>query len=79
MANNIMLDLETMGNTPTSAIIAIGAVRFDKKIKGKFYGVIDLESCLEDGLTVDASTIMWWMQQSDAARKAFEQRNRDVE
>jgi len=74
MTNNIMLDLETMGTTPTSAIIAIGAVCFDKKIKGKFYGVVDLQSSVDVGLTVDASTIMWWMQQSDAARKAFKRK-----
>lgn len=29
--NNLMLDLETMGNTPNSPVISIGAVFFDPK------------------------------------------------
>lgn len=29
--DNVMLDLETMGNGPEAAIVAIGAVEFDLK------------------------------------------------
>ena len=74
MANNIMLDLETMGTTPTSAIIAIGAVRFDKRLKDTFYKVVDLQSSVDVRLTMDASTVMWWLQQSAAARKALKRK-----
>jgi exodeoxyribonuclease VIII len=86
---HIMLDLETMGVGPNSAIIAIGAVEFEldyelgvvekgeeSLVKGSvgnsFYSVIDLDSCIKSGLTMDASTVLWWMQQSDDARKQFD-------
>ena len=95
---HVMLDLETMGVRPTSAIIAIGAVAFEMPrlaeggfdatdgknliIPGKtgeeFYCVIDLESCVQAGLTLDASTILWWMQQSDEARKQFDRPGVDI-
>jgi exodeoxyribonuclease VIII len=69
---NIMLYLETLGNSANSVIIAIGAVKFDSTGLGEeFYEVIDAESCVQDGLTMEASTAMWWMQQSDEARWAF--------
>lgn len=68
----IMLDIETMGNGTNSAIIAIGAVAFDdNKITNKFYSEVNLQSSIENGGNVDGSTVMWWMQQSDDARKAF--------
>lgn len=69
---HVMVDLETMGTRSTSAIVAIGAARFDEKGVGEtFYQVVDLESSMDAGLTVDASTIMWWLGQSEAARKAL--------
>ncbi len=74
--NNIMLDLETMGTGANSAIIAIGAVRFDKDgIKAKFCATINLQSSIDFGLEIDANTVIWWMDQSDEARKAFKSGN----
>lgn len=61
---DIMVDIETLGKSPGSVILSIGAVAFDigtGDINDKFYGVIDLESSLHNGLKVDASTILWWM------------------
>ncbi len=69
--NRIMLDLETMGTNSNAAIIAIGAVRFDKKVTDKFYEVVTLQSCVDAGLEMDASTVMWWMDQSKEARDQF--------
>lgn len=69
---HLMLDLETMGNKSKSAILSIGAVEFDIEtgITGKvFYQRINLQSCLNAGLIVNASTVMWWLQQSEEARK----------
>lgn len=70
---NIMLDLETMGISSNAAIIAIGAVEFDDDlgITDEFYTTIDLQSCIDKGLILDASTIIWWMKQGDDARKEF--------
>jgi DNA polymerase III epsilon subunit-like protein len=71
---DVMLDLETMGKKSNSALVSIGAVEFNL-ITGEtgreFYEVIDLQSCLDVGLKVNASTIYWWLQQSQAARDAI--------
>ena len=71
---DIMLDLETMGNGSDAAIIAIGAVEFDVEageLGREFYTTVDLESSVGAGGVIDASTVLWWMQQSDEARKEF--------
>lgn len=68
---HIMVDLETMGNKSNSCIVSIGALEFDLdtgETGREFYYNIHLESCLDCGLTVDAHTVMWWLQQSDQAR-----------
>lgn len=69
-----MLDLETFGNKPNSVIVSIGAVQFDintGKLGKEFYCNVNPTSCLYYGLEVDGSTLMWWMGQSDEARKAL--------
>lgn len=72
MKKHIMLDLETMGIRPDAAIIAIGAVVFDHEGTGRtFYIPVQLQSSMDNGGTVDASTIIWWMKQPDAARQLF--------
>lgn len=71
---HVMIDLETMGNTQNSPVIAIGAVYFDPKTGEtgeEFYSEISLESCQKSGLEPDASTILWWLKQSDEARSKF--------
>jgi exodeoxyribonuclease VIII len=72
--DDVMLDLETMGNGPDAAIVAIGAVEFDLKsgeIGERFYAVIDLESSVEFGGVMDAETVLWWLKQTEAARAEF--------
>lgn len=69
---HVMLDIETLGNSSNSAIISIGAVAFDEtRIGREFYLNVDPQSCIDAGLKIDVSTIMWWMGQSDAARAVF--------
>jgi len=66
-----MIDLETMSTRPNAAIVAIGAVAFNfatLEIGPKFYTVIDLRSAQDVGLHVDGDTVLWWLQQNDAAR-----------
>lgn len=70
--NNVMVDLETLDNTPTSVIIAIGAVAFDETGIGRtFYNVVSAKSCTDVGLTIGADTVMWWMKQDIKAKAAF--------
>lgn len=69
-----MIDIETLGNGPTSVILSIGVIAFDPNsnaIGQDFHQLITIDSCLRKGLTVDGSTIQWWMTQPDAARELF--------
>ena len=63
---HIMIDLETMGTTPGCPILSIGAVAFDADgVKnGTFYSAIKLA----ENPTVSASTLLWWLDQSEEAR-----------
>jgi DNA polymerase III epsilon subunit-like protein len=59
-----MIDIETLGIEPGSAILSIGAVRFDLDGLGEeFSCIVDLESCQEAGLEIDANTLEWWLSQ----------------
>ena len=68
-----MLDLETMSSNSNAAIVSIGACKFsvDKGIEDTFYINVKLTSSIAAGLHVDGDTVMWWMNQSDEARKAL--------
>ena len=72
--DQVMVDLETLGNGSNAVIIAIGAVEFEatsSKLGREFYCVVDGQSCVDAGMKVDVSTVMWWMKQDTAARAAF--------
>lgn len=68
-----MLDLETMGNGNRAAIIAIGAVMFNASgvKEDGFYAQVSLDDSVRQGLEMDTSTVLWWLQQSEEARAAF--------
>lgn len=71
---DVMIDLETMGNGPSAAITAIGAVEFNVEVGTlgrRFYDIVDLKSSVAAGGTMDVSTVLWWLQQSDEARAEF--------
>ena len=71
---HVMLDSETLGVSKDAVVCSIGAVIFapnTTKISGEFHQHIDWQSAIDDGRVVDASTVQWWMAQSDAARKAL--------
>ena len=70
---HIMIDLETMGIRPSSAIVSIGAVHFNEtEILSEFHVPISLASSVELGLTTDQSTVNWWMKQSSEARSSWQ-------
>lgn len=69
--NHLMIDIETMGNQSYSAILSIGAVEFDIETgeTGKtFHLRINMQSCIDAELKINADTILWWMQQSEESR-----------
>ena len=68
----IMVDIETLGTQPGCVILSIGAVEFNDKGLGKeFYVQISPESCTDWGLKIEPRTVMWWLEQNEAARKTL--------
>jgi DNA polymerase III epsilon subunit-like protein len=69
MKTQVMIDLESLGTKPGSALVALGAVKFGNgEILAEFYERIDVESCVQLGLEMDTSTVMWWLKQADGPR-----------
>ncbi|HBZ9264399.1 TPA: 3'-5' exoribonuclease [Citrobacter freundii] len=71
---HLMVDMETMGNSPDAPIVSIGAVFFDPSTGNtgaEFYRVVNLESSMSFRMKPDASTIQWWLKQSSEARSAI--------
>lgn len=59
---HVMLDLETLGTGNDAVILSIGAVKFDERaILDRFHVAIDPSSCQAHGLSIDARTVMWWL------------------
>ncbi|WP_339140668.1 3'-5' exonuclease [Pseudoalteromonas galatheae] len=68
---DVMLDIETMGQGPRAAIITIGACFFDPMtgdIGAGFEVSVDLSSSAML-CEMDASTVLWWLEQDDEARQ----------
>lgn len=79
--NHVMFDLETLGLTPGSIILSIGAVFFDPetgKMGPEFYANIDRASCEAAGLTADPKTEAWWREQSPEARERLYENQRPL-
>ena len=72
MTTHVMIDLETWGTLPGSALRSIGAVTFSpygaSHIEQTFYANIDQDSCEAVGLTIDPETLAWWARQSIEAQ-----------
>ena len=60
---DVVLDLETFGVAPGSAVVSIGAVCVDSG--DEFYTVIDKPSG-----AVDAESVRWWLEQAEDVRGA---------
>jgi hypothetical protein len=65
-----MVDIETLGIEPGAAILSIGACTFGRDAVGdSFSRSVDLESCQDRGLEIDAGTLQWWLDQDEPARE----------
>lgn len=70
--DRVMVDIETLGIEPGAAILSIGAVRFnDDGLGEEFYAEINLPSCQQAGLEIDATTLEWWLGQDDVVREVL--------
>ncbi|UGB26378.1 3'-5' exoribonuclease [Methylorubrum sp. B1-46] len=72
---HVMVDIETLGTAPGSAILSIGAVAFDPftELLGVcFEANINLADAVDRGLTIDPQTVIWWAGQGqDAIASTF--------
>lgn len=60
---HLMIDIETLGVTPFSAVLSVAAVKFDPatgEIGDSFYVNIDRDSSVALGLMVDEKVEEWW-------------------
>lgn len=68
---DVMIDFETLGNGENKCVCQIGAVFFDKttgELGSEFKANIDASSHVKLGGALDASTVYWWLAQSEEAR-----------
>jgi len=70
---DLMIDTETLGKRHDAALLSIGAVFFDLQtctLGPTFNRTINLVSSVAHGGQMEAGAVLWWLRQSDAARKA---------
>lgn len=75
MSQHVMVDLETWGTAPGSALRSIGAIVFNPRtglLGDTFYANVDWPSQEAVGLTKEQDTIDWWSQQGEAAQRVLE-------
>lgn len=81
MANDIMVDLETLDTNPNCVILSIGAVRFSPTGMG-IVEKIELKPTIEDQTeqyrrTISEDTLQWWGKQNpQAIEEAFSESGR---
>lgn len=71
---DIMVDLESMGLQPDSAIVGVGLVEFDLSkglIGNSFFRAINLGDSVRRGCSIDAGTVAWWLSQTKEAQNAI--------
>lgn len=69
MTIRLMLDFETLSLKENAVLLSIGACTFDPAtgdIGHTFYTAIDPRT--QPGRDISASTVLWWLDQDDAAR-----------
>ena len=69
----VMIDFETFGNGKQSCLAQVGACDFypDGTIGRTFKKNIDAEDSERNGGLIDASTVYWWLAQSEEARASL--------
>lgn len=81
--DSVMVDLETLGTVANSIILSIGAVKFDLNsdhiADDGFYASISIDSNLHAGRQLSESTLLWWLDQSPAAKAVFREPKQTLE
>lgn len=74
MTLSIMIDFETLSLKENANLLSLGACAFDPatgEIVSTFYAAIDPRT--QPGRDIDPSTVLWWLDQDEAARKKITQ------
>jgi len=72
--SGVVFDIETLGTTPNSIIMSVGAVRVDidrGAIYDPFYLTIDAVDSKKHGMIAEAKTIDWWSKQRPEVMRAL--------
>jgi hypothetical protein len=70
---DVMIDLETLGQSAGCIVLSIGAVAFDENGTGReFYAVLSRSWQEAYGLRAEEATMLWWDQQSPEARRVLD-------
>lgn len=75
MYTDVSIDLETLGVQPGSVITQIGLCAFNRRpssggehTKSSTLILVNPQDAIERGLTIDWSTVAWWLKQDEAPR-----------
>lgn len=69
-ATHIVIDLETLAQSPRAAIATIGLVVVQNlEIVAELYLRVELENTQQQGLVCDTATAAFWLRQSEEARR----------
>ncbi len=66
-----MIDIETLGTGPRSIVLSIGAVNFSDQgpLDQGIFLPLDIDQQIAMGCDGTQSTLLWWMEQSEEARR----------
>lgn len=68
---NFMVDIETLGTQSTSIILSVGVVPFTHEVVLRDQAtefLLNIDEQFKRGRTLSASTLSWWMGQTDTVR-----------
>jgi len=71
---DLMIDIETMGNTPNAVMIQLAGVFFDRntgETGAEFCKSLAISSCEDFGFQQDQSTVDWWKTQNQDVLNAI--------
>ncbi len=74
MSMHFMIDFETLDKTPDTVVLSVGCVAFKPEgvgIQGSFYRNINPRT--QEGRSIGPDTVMWWFNQSQAARDMIQE------
>lgn len=81
MKNHVIIDLESLGPVPNSALLSGAWVIFQPHsgvIVRERSSLVDVRTSIDIGMSVSDSTIRWWLSQSESARQSQYQTSEKV-